>query len=276
MDDEETIRQIRENIIADHNDLARPQILDLATRSTDRPMTLLTCASLFLTLGDEDGFQSVLKTISSNLPSDSDLLCEIAAGLIALDVPRDAFEALRNAGDSGKAVRHRAAALQALLKHQDALATIDSVSDRTDDDLVLRAQILSSLKRHDEALSVLKPMVDAGYYPACRAYVAALLKAGLEKDAQKYVRTRAKDKTADGLALMAQYQWITGNETAAGAYASKAIKVDEKHTGAMEFLGYSLAVKGAVREAKIVAGALNERDTGNAAAFRIIVLCRGK
>ena len=276
MDDEETIRQIRENIANGNTELARPQVLELAACSADRPMTLLTCASLFLTLGDEDGFSRVLDTIESNLPSDTDSLVGIAGPLIALDVPKNALRVLENADSSDGVLLLRASALHALMRDEDALIALDSMKEQTGRAKVLRVDVLGSLKRFDEALAIVEPMVSAGDYQACRSYVTLLLKAGRDKDANRYVKERAKEKSADGSALMAQYQWLTGNVTATGAYAAKAIKADEGHTGAMEYLGYGLASKGSVREAKIVAGAINEKEPGNPAAFRIIMLCRGK
>ena len=276
MDDEETIRQIRDNIAKGNNDLVRPQILELAASSADRPMTLLTCASLFLTLGDEDGFSNVLRTLDGNLPSDTATLVQIAEPLIALDVPKNALRALENAGDSDDVLFCRASALHALMKDKEALEALDSMKEETPASKVLRINVLSSLREFDKALQLAKPLVDSGDYAASRAYITVLLRAGREKDAQKFAKERAKDKTADGSALMAQYQWLTGNVTATGAYAAKAIKADETHTGAMEYLGYGLASKGSVREAKIVAGAINEKEPGNPAAFRIIILCRGK
>lgn len=40
-------------------------------------MTLLTCASMALTIGDEDCFQFVLSRISSDLPSDPEQACAL-------------------------------------------------------------------------------------------------------------------------------------------------------------------------------------------------------
>jgi tetratricopeptide (TPR) repeat protein len=274
MDDEETIRQIRDNIAKGNNDIVHPQILELAASAADRPMTLLTCASLFLTLGDEDGFSRVLSTLESNLPSDTATLVQIAEPLIALDVPKNALRALENAGDTDEVLFCRASALHALMRNEEALSTLDSIKEPVKGSDVLRIEILGSLKRFDEAIAAAEPLVNSGDYAASRAYITVLLRAGREKDAQRFAKERAKDKTADGSALMAQYQWLTGNVTATGAYAAKAIKADETHTGAMEYLGYGLASKGNVREAKIVAGAINEREPGNPAAFRIIILCR--
>ena len=274
MDDEETIRQIRENIANDHTELARPQILELAASSEDKPMVLLTCASLFLTLGDEDGFSRILEKIDSNLPSDTGSLVQIAEPLIALDVPKNALRALEKAEENDEVLFHRASALHALMKDAEALETLDKIANPGEKERILKASVLGSLKRFDESLALLKPIVDSGSYPAGRAYISVLLRAGRDKDASKFAKDKAKEKSADGSALMAQYQWLTGNVTATAAYASKAIKADETHTGAMEYLGYALATKKSYREAKIVAGAINEREPGNPAAFRIIVLCR--
>lgn len=271
MEEEETVRQIRDNIAADRLDLAGPQIGDLMSRSSDRPLTVLTCASLYLTLGNEDGFREAVSRISGNLPDDPGMLCDIAEALLALDVPGDALAAAERAGDSDRAKHLKASALHELMRDTEALDMVSGLE--SDGDVILRAYVLASLKRFDEAVSSLDGLVKRKDYKACRAYISILVKAKRDKEAMKYARERAKGKDADGSALMAQYQWIDGNITAAGAYASKAIKADETHVGAMEFLGYALASKGEFRNAKIVAGAINEREPGNPAAFRIISLC---
>ena len=83
-----------------------------------------------------------------------------------------------------------------------------------------------------------------------------------------------KDKDADGYALMAYYQWLNGNSTASGAFSSKALKLENKHLGALETIGLSFADKGSIWEAKIAAGAINEIEPGSPAVFRILALCK--
>jgi len=64
-------------------------------------MTMLTCASLLLTLDDEEGFRKVVSDISSNIPSDAKVCADVAGALIALDVPRNALDVLSDAGRLG-------------------------------------------------------------------------------------------------------------------------------------------------------------------------------
>ena len=87
-------------------------------------------------------------------------------------------------------------------------------------------------------------------------------------------KERLKEKTADGYALMAFYQWLDGNTTAGGAFSSKALKLENKHLGALETIGLCFAEKGSFWEAKIAAGAINEIEPGSPAVFRILAVCK--
>ena len=73
---------------------------------------------------------------------------------------------------------------------------------------------------------------------------------------------------------MAFYQWLDGNSTAGGAFSSKALKLENKHLGALETIGLCFAEKGSFWEAKIAAGAINEIEPGSPAVFRILAVCK--
>jgi hypothetical protein len=79
-----------------------------------------------------------------------------------------------------------------------------------------------------------------------------------------------KDESPNADALASFYFWIEGRSTSAGAFASKAVKADPGNILAMEILAYCLIEKGKTQEAKIVAGAINEKDPGNQAVVRIL------
>ena len=172
-------------------------------------MTLLTCASMALTIGDEDCFQSVLSQISSNLPSDRDAAVNLASGLLALDVPRNALDALGGIGADDGVSYIRAEALHALMMDGEALEELSSVKEPGRREKILRIRILGGLKRYDEAFAVIGD--DPEEYDMEREYVQLLIRSGRTKDAQKFVRSRAKKPGPDGFALMGQYQWTMGN-----------------------------------------------------------------
>ena len=237
-------------------------------------MTLLTCASMALTIGDEDCFQFVLSQISANLPSDKAAACNLSSGLLALDVPKDALNAIVGVEPDDDVRFIKASALHALMRDSEALEEISLSGEDSRRVTILRSRILGGLKRYDEAIAVIGSEPEE--YELAREYVQLLIRSNRTKDAQKFVRTRARKPGPDGFALMGQYQWTMGNANAAGMYCGKALKLDPDHIGALEYFGYALAYKGAVKEAKIAAGAINEKAPGNPAAFRIIILCRGR
>lgn len=275
MDKDAALDEIRQYIKDGKDELAGPRILELASASEKDPMTLLTCASMLRTIGRDTEFPGVLDVIMSNLPEDASQRFQVAQGLIGLGCLKDADRILAGLDDSDRVRRARAAVMHGLSRDEEALAQIDAMGTQDETVVVLRTQVLGSLGRHEEAVAEAEGLIKVSTsYAAGRAYVSALCLAGRDKDAGKYARERLKEKTADGYAIMAYFQWVKGNSTASGAYSSKALQLDEHHLGALETIGYSFADKKSYWEAKVAAGAINEIEPGNPAVFRILSMCR--
>ena len=135
--------------------------------------------------------------------------------------------------------------------------------------------IYSSLGEHSAANKIAESLI--GEFPkeyvVMRCYVTALILAGRDKEAVKFVRSCLKDKSADSNAIAAYVMRITGNIKAAAGYATRAIQIDNGHVGAMETLGICLAEKGEIDKARIVAGAINEKSPGDKAALNVLSYC---
>jgi hypothetical protein len=98
---------------------------------------------------------------------------------------------------------------------------------------------------------------------------------GRNKDAIKTARKYLKeDKDADSLALAAYVMRINGRMMAAANFAHRAIAKDHTHKGALETMAFCLIEKSKFIEAKVFAGAINERSPGDPAAIRILDACR--
>ncbi len=276
MDNSEALKAIGQNIKDEKNEEAALQIMDLASRNQGDPMLLLTCCSMLRTVGDEKDYPSVLSVLMSHLPDDPEKRYQVAAGLISLGSLRDAEEALAPLEPSDKVLRARAAVQHGLGRHEEALSTLAGMGRLGEVDRVLKVQALGSLGRHDEAIAEAEDLLKMNDYMSGRAYISALVLADRSKDAAKYARSRMKQKDADGYALMAFYSWLNGNSTACGAFSSKALQLSERHIGALETFGYGAVDKGAIWEAKVAAGAINEAEPGNPAVFRILAMCREK
>lgn len=275
MDNNEALEAIRKEIKEGKNEIAGPMIMDLASKNQDDPMTLLTCASMLLTIGDRTNFPSIISVIMGHVPEDAEMKYQIVQGLISLGALKDAGMILADMEPSDKIHRARAAVFHGTDRFEDALASLGAMSVQEEVDRVLKVQALGALGKHDKAIALAKEILSgSNSYRAGRCYISALVLAGREKEAAKYAKERMKDKSADGYALMAFYQWLNGNSTAGGAFSSKALKIENKHLGAMETIGLCFADKGSFWEAKIAAGAINEIEPGSPAVFRILALCK--
>ena len=275
MTNEEALEAIRKTIKEGDESDASMQIMDLASRNTDDPMLLLTCASMLLTIGDRKNNSTVISLIMSHVPDDANLKYQIVQGLISLGCLKDANSLLAELPESDKVYRARAAVFNGTNRFDEAMDALSKMTVHEEIDLVLKVQVLGSLGKHDEAIALAQEILaGSNSYRAGRCYISALVLAGRTKDAAKYAKERMKDKSADGYALMAFYQWLNGNSTAGGAFSSKALKIENKHLGAMETIGLCFAEKGSYWEAKIAAGAINEEEPGSPAVFRILALCK--
>ncbi|MCQ2084954.1 MAG: hypothetical protein MJZ21_02255 [archaeon] len=275
MTNEEALEAIRKNIKDGKNDIAGPQIMDLASKNQQDPMLMLTCASMLLTIGDNTNFPALVGDIMTHLPERENERYEVASGLISLGRLKDAGVILADMEPSDRVHRARAAVFHGTDRFEDALAALGAMQNLEEPDLVLRVQVYGSMGKHEKAINLAKEILkDSETYRARRCYISALVLAGKDKDAHKYAKEQMKEKTADGYALMAYYSWVTGNSTLAGAMSTKALKIENKHLGALETIGLSFADKGAFWEAKIAAGSINEIEPGSPAVFRILALCK--
>ena len=275
MDNEKALEEIRKNIKDGKNEIAGPQIMDLASKNQQDPMMMLTCASMLLTIGDDKNFPALISVIMSHLPDDEEGKYQVASALISVGSLKEAGTILADLTPSDRVHRARAAVFHGTHRFEDALASLGAMQVMEEPDLVLKVQVLGSMGKHDKAIALAKEILSGSTtYRAGRCYISALVLADKTKDAAKYAKERMKDKSADGYALMAYYQWLIGNSTASGAFSSKALKIENKHLGALETIGLSFADKGSIWEAKIAAGAINEIEPGSPAIFRILALCK--
>ena len=68
--------------------------------------------------------------------------------------------------------------------------------------------------------------------------------------------------------------WINGKIPAAANYANRALHVDPLHVGALEVMAMCFVEKGKYTQAKLFAGAINEKEPGSPAVIRILDACR--
>ncbi|MDR3206227.1 MAG: tetratricopeptide repeat protein [Candidatus Methanoplasma sp.] len=273
MEKNAALKGIEAKIIEGRTEEAFLMISELISCSDD-PFTLLTCASLSSTAGHRGGVKAaVSKILRTPLGGRA---AEVAAGLAGIGCFSEALDVIRSSNEKGCASLE-ASLLLALGRCGEALEAADRASELSLPGRIVRVEALSALGRHDEAVRIAKDLEAYGAtaYEAGRCYCAALLSADRPKDAKNYLSEmlKADKNSADYNALAAYVFWVQGKTTAAASYAAKAVQADNGHTGAMETLALCMIDKGRYRDAKIVAGAINEKSPGNPAAHRIIEAC---
>ncbi len=275
MDTDEAFAEIRKDISEGRGELVGPKSLAIA-RDGD-PMTRIKCLSLLKVVGDRPTSQEILRMLMESLPEDRETLVQVAGALRGLEYPSSALSILKSMDADDSVVRMSVLCLMDLDEYEEAFDTISRIGEMSPFDRVMLTEINSALGRHKEAVETAEKLLDEypQNYQVRRAYVASLLLAGREKEAMKYARAGLKDKSADSNSLIAFALRISGNYKAAAGYATRAIKIDNGHIGAMETLGICLAWKGEYDKARIVAGAINEKSPGDKAALNVLTYCEG-
>ena len=277
MEKEKALKEIQSNIKNGNTRLASAQISELAEGFSDDPFTLLTCASLLKVIEDDDGAVKIAGKIAGKI-RDEDRL-EAAKGLRRIGFPEEAEKILFSAPDGDGVIREKMRIYYDLRKYADSSGIYEKLEDPTLDDTGVMIMSVSAGKEHGRAVKLAEELLAEAPddLNVQKCYCAVLSAAGRPKEAGKFVKDNLKKNRSqsDADALASYYLWIEGKTASAGAYASKAVKADPENTLAMEVLAYSLAEKKKIREAKIVAGAINEKEPGNPAVVRILEMCKG-
>lgn len=277
MDKEKALLEIQTSIKNGNLDAASVQISELANCFSDEPYTLLTCASLSKTVGNEKNAKDIVKMISATINND-DVAIETAKGLRGIGFPKEADAILSKIENNDDAVRQRLRALLESRSYERSVDLFNTLSDPTLSDRTVYAMALSGAGKNEDA--VLTARILSEEFPndieAKRCYCSVLVASGKDKDAEKFVKGQLKKNknSADTDALAAYFMWLEGRTSSAGAYAAKAVKEDPGNILGMEILAYCLADKKKYDHAKTIAGAINEKDPGNPAAMRILDMCR--
>ncbi|MCL2033082.1 MAG: tetratricopeptide repeat protein [Methanomassiliicoccaceae archaeon] len=276
MDKDKVLKEIQSNIRAGNARLVSEQVMELANCFSDDPFTLLTCSSLLKVIEDEKGARNIAAIIPDKVKERDGL--EAAKGLLGIGFPAEAEKILSGIEENAEVIRERMRALYEMQRYSESSALYGKLTDPTLDDSVVMIGAVSANKEHDLAVGLAKDLLAEAPYDlnVQKCCCAALMAAGRSKEAERLVKDNLKkDKSSpDANALASYFMWIMGRTASAAAFASKAVKDDPDNTMAMEIFAYCLIEKGKVQEAKIVAGAINEKEPGNPAVVRILDMCR--
>ncbi len=274
MDADATFEDIRKLISEGQSEEAVKMVRQLA-KEADDPLVSIKCLSLLKVINDAEASREIIDSLMCSLPSEKELLIQIAGALRGLDFPNYAYSILKGMDQEDSVLTLTCLCLEDMEEYEVAYDTIITIKDPQPFDKVMKSEILSALGRHKESVEnaelILAEMPDD--FDVRRAYVSSLILAGNDKQAVKYVRDCLKDKSSESNALAAYVMRITGNTKAAAGYATRAIKIDSTNVSAMETLGICLAEKGEYDKARIVAGAINEVSPGSRAALNVLSYC---
>ncbi|MCL1984161.1 MAG: hypothetical protein FWG58_02025 [Methanomassiliicoccaceae archaeon] len=276
MDTEKEFDIVRKHIENGEYDMVRHRIGALADRTGDLS-TLIKCASLLKAVDDEEGCRDIMGTIAGKDIADGNERLTAAMSLRGLGGPEDAYRMIKNDGPSDPVSREKARCLLMMGRGKEALPEIRAIAEPTEDDMILLCGALCSAGEYDEACDTAARLAAGNAtYDVLVNLCSVLILSGKNKEAvstaRKYLKEEKKD--ADSLALAAYVMRINGKTTAAAAYAHKALSIDHMHKGALETMALCLIEKKKFPEAKMCAGAINERSPGDPAAIRILDMCR--
>lgn len=274
MSNDDSFNEIVADLSAGRTDEVSSKSIALA-EETDDPFTIVKCISLLKVANDKETISKLIDILMTKVPEEYNPRVEIAGALRGLEYPHKAYEILKGMEGEDPLVRIKSICLAEMEEYEMALSCVTGIKEQTVGDRVLMVDIYSSLGEHSAANKIAESLISEfpKEYVVMRCYVTALILAGRDKEAVKFVRSCLKDKSADSNAIAAYVMRITGNIKAAAGYATRAIQIDNGHVGAMETLGICLAEKGEIDKARIVAGAINEKSPGDKAALNVLSYC---
>jgi tetratricopeptide (TPR) repeat protein len=237
--------------------------------------SLLKCASLLKVVDDEEGCQIILDRIVS-MPHGNDKFT-VAMSLRGLGRPDDAYEMIKDIEENDDMLFEKAGTLLMMDEAEEALAKLKKIISMRSEHNILMAEVLCALGEFDEAYVISSKLVsnENASYVSLVNLCTTLMMMGKNKDAVRTARKYLKEgKDADSLALAAYVMRINGRMSAAANFAHRAITKDHTHKGALETMAFCLIEKSKFTEAKVFAGAINERSPGDPAVIRILDACR--
>ena len=276
MDIEGTFAGIYENMKNGEYDRVRPKV-DAIASSTDDTLVLLKCASLLKVVDDDDGCQDILDRVITSASNTKEARLSIAIPLRSLGRPMDAYDLIKDEEETDRMLSEKARTLLMMDEAESALSKMRKMSSMTAPDRMLLTEILCSLGEFKEAYEVSDSLVndENASYDSLVNLCTTLMLMGKNKDAVKTAKKHLKDeKSVDSLALSAYVMRINGKTTAAAAYAHRALSIDHTHKGALETMAFCLIERSRFNEAKVMAGAINDKSPGDPATIRILDACR--
>lgn len=278
MDADSAFEDIRNDIKDEKYDMVLPRVKAIADNCGNDPEILFKCASLLKVVEEEDCCQELLDRIESNLPLDEKERMNIAIGLRGLGRSESAYRIMDDMESYVPETYEIALTAFTAGRPEEALDMIEEHELDDQRSMILATEAMCAMGMLDEAMETADKAIyyyGSGYDTLVNK-CNVMLRMGKPKDAIKFSKAHVKESKAnlDYLALNAYVMRINGRLPAAANYASRVLKSDYKHIGALETMAMCLVEKKSFINAKLLAGAINDADPGNPAAVRILDACR--
>ena len=278
MDTDAAFENIKNNIKDEKYDLVLPEVKQIVEESDGDIQLLFKCASLLKVVEEEDYCQEILDKVMESLPEDASKRMNVAIALRGLGRCQDAYDIMTSFTGYVPDQYELALTMFSVEEYESALSVIER-SERDDQKtMILLTDIYCALGEFAKA----DELADKTIYYYGSSYDTlvnkcnVMFRSGHPKDAIKFSKEHVKESKTnlDYLALNAYVMRINGRMLAAVNYASRVLKNDHTHIGALETMAMCFVEKKSPIHAKLLAGAINDADPGNPAAVRILDACR--
>jgi thioredoxin-like negative regulator of GroEL len=277
MDLEESFKRIQNDIKNEHYSDVRPQIDAIAAQCSDDADVLIKCASLLKTVDDEEGCQQIVVKVLADVPKDKEAAFSLGLAVRSLGDPVDAYGLMKPMRGDRAHDPEIARTLLDMDETEEALSIVQGLEGRSSAERLLLCDCLCAVAEFKDALSEAESLEkdENGSYESLVNLCSVMIRMGDNKGAIRLARSRLKEdrKSADSLALAAYVMRINGRLPAAANFANQALHVQYDHVGALETMAFCLIEKGRFRQAKLMAGVINDKHPGDPAAIRILNAC---
>lgn len=278
MDTEAAFENIKNNIKDEKYDMVLPEVRQIVDQCVGDIPVLFKCASLLKVVEEEDYCQEILDGIVADLPESEEARMEVAIALRGLGRAEDAYEIMRSFKSYVPDQYELALTMYYAEEYEEALQTLEDSGRDDQKSMILLTDIHCALSEHQKAMEIADKTIYyyGSSYDTLVNKCNVMFRMGDAKGTIKFAKEHVKESKAnnDFLALEAYVMRINGRLPAAVNYATRVLKKDHTHIGALETMAMCFVEKKSFINAKLLAGAINDADPGNPAAIRVLDACR--
>ena len=239
---------------------------------------MFKCASLLKVVEEEDYCQEILDRIVDNLPDDEAKKMDIAIALRGIGRAEDAYDIMTSFESYVPDPYDLSLTMYLIGEYESALSVLEESGKDDQKSMILLTDIRCALGEFDRAMEIADKTIYyyGSSYDTLVNKCNVMFRMGNPKGSLKFAKEHLKEskRNNDFLAVEAYVMRINGRIPAAAGYASRVLKDDHTHIGALEVMAMCLVEKKSFINAKLLAGAINDADPGNPAAIRVLDACR--